>query len=736
MKDANKSKKQLIEELSALRRRVSRLEGTEVPPLQETGYRSMVEAAPIAIMAIRNSRFLFVNPAGARMLGFSDPEEMVGIPVLKLVAPESKAEVAERIKRLEAGKHNPLTQIKLNRKDGTRIIAESTSIAISISGIPTAVIIAQDISERRQREEKLQMMQFSLDHALDRIAWIAPDSRLIYANKATCEEMGYSLEEVITMRIPDIDPNFPAEKWAKHFQEVKKYGSVLFETQNIGGDGKTHDVEVSANYLKYDDREFLCAFGRDITARKQAELKLKESEERFRAFMDNYPAAIYIKDEAGRHVYGNEAILKLTGMALDEFIGTTSHDFLPPAIAGRLETADQKVRETNTKQEVDEYVEAIDKKNSWRAEIKFPIQKDTGEIYVGGIAIDITDRKRAEEELKKALSEIKRLNARLKSENIYLREEIEVQHKHEEIIGKSEAVTEMLRQAEQVAETDSTVLILGETGTGKELLARAIHKHSARKERQMVKVNCAALPATLIESELFGREKGAYTGAMSRQIGRFEIADGSTIFLDEIGELPLEVQAKLLRVLEEGQFERLGNPKTISVSVRTLASTNRDLARAVAEGKFREDLYYRLNVFSITVPPLRNRIEDIPLLIWNFVKEFEKSMGKTIIKIPQKSMDVLQQYPWPGNIRELRNVIENAMIISQDKILKLMPPADPSLNLAEDFKLEAVERNHIVSVLKNTSWRVSGKNGAAQVLGMKPTTLQSRMKKLGIVRPR
>jgi transcriptional regulator with GAF, ATPase, and Fis domain len=250
----------------------------------------------------------------------------------------------------------------------------------------------------------------------------------------------------------------------------------------------------------------------------------------------------------------------------------------------------------------------------------------------------------------------------------------------------------------------------------------------------MVKVNCAALPPTLIESELFGREKGAFTGAMTRQIGRFEIADGSTIFLDEIGELPLDVQAKLLRVLQEGQFERLGNPRTISVSVRIIVSTNRDLARTVAEGKFREDLYYRLNVFSITVPPLRDRTEDIPMLIWTLVKEFEKSMGKTIEEISQKNIDVLQQYPWPGNIRELRNVVENAMIMSKNKTLKLIPPVSPSLNVARDLKLEVVERNHIVDVLKKTSWRVSGEKGAAKLLGLKPTTLESRMKKLGIVR--
>jgi DNA-binding NtrC family response regulator len=341
-----------------------------------------------------------------------------------------------------------------------------------------------------------------------------------------------------------------------------------------------------------------------------------------------------------------------------------------------------------------------------------------------------------EELVEKRTAEVVKLKNQIEQENIYLRKEIEVRHKHEEIIGNSEPLRNMLSAAEQVASTESTVLILGETGTGKELLARAIHNLSPRKDRQMVTLNCAALPATLLESELFGREKGAYTGAMTRQIGRFEIADGSTIFLDEIGEMALEVQAKLLRVLQEGQFERLGTPETISANVRIIASTNRDLARSVAEGRFREDLYYRLNVFSITVPPLRDRIEDIPLLVWAFIKEFERPMGKAIEKIPQNSMAALQRHPWPGNIRELKNAIENAMIISNDRILKPAPLADLSPSLQKDLKLEVVERNHIIDVLNKASWRVSGKKGAADLLGLKPTTLESRMKKLGITRPK
>ena len=286
---------------------------------------------------------------------------------------------------------------------------------------------------------------------------------------------------------------------------------------------------------------------------------------------------------------------------------------------------------------------------------------------------------------------------------------------------------------EQVATTDSTVLLLGDTGTGKELLARAIHNLSNRKDRAMVKVNCTTLPSTLVESELFGREKGAYTGAMTRQIGRFEVANGSTIFLDEIGELPTELQPKLLRVLQDGQFERLGSTQSIKVDARVIAATNQDLAKAVRMGNFREDLYFRLNVFPISVPPLRMRQEDIPLLIWAFVREFEGLMGKTIEHIPNTSMDAMRRYAWPGNVRELRNIVERAMILNRGSTLALEVPEANSLNM-EPLTLEEMEKNHIIKVLQNTGGRVRGKHGAAKILGLKPTTLDSKIKKLAIPR--
>jgi len=344
-------------------------------------------------------------------------------------------------------------------------------------------------------------------------------------------------------------------------------------------------------------------------------------------------------------------------------------------------------------------------------------------------------RKRADEEIRKHLQEIKTLKQRLERENIYLQEEVKLLADHGEIVGQSPAMKKILAQAEQVAPTDSTVLILGETGTGKELLARAIHRMSSRKDRPLITVNCASLPPTLIESELFGRERGAYTGALTKMVGRFELADGSTLFLDEIGELPLELQSKLLRVLEDGSFERLGSTKSLHVNVRIIAATNRDIAQNVKEEKFRKDLYYRLNVFPIAIPPLRKRPEDIPLMVAAFVTKLQKSMGKEIETISKRTMDALKSYSWPGNVRELKNVIEHAMILSKDNTLVVHLPDSGLSERDATQDLHDMERLHVASVLEKTGWRVSGKGGAAEALGLKRTTLEAKMKKLGIKRP-
>jgi PAS domain S-box-containing protein len=469
--------------------------------------------------------------------------------------------------------------------------------------------------------------------------------------------------------------------------------------------------------------------------RRNAEHLLHLNEERFRIFMDNIPACIYMKDRK-RHIYANRELLDRLGLSLDEFVGTSSRDFMDPEACEAIERADQEIIEGKCKAEVNEQYMELEGHKGWWWDLKFPIAGPLGEKLIGGVALDITERKQAEEDLRKAYSEIKQLKERLETENLYLRKEIDLKHKHGEIIGESDAIKNVLHRAEQVAETDSNVLLMGETGTGKELLARSIHALSHRKDRSLVTVNCSALPPTLIESELFGREKGAFTGALSRQVGRFEVANGSTIFLDEIGELSTDLQVKLLRVLEEGEFERLGSTKTRKVDVRVIAATNRDLMQMVQDGQFRDDLFYRLNVFPIAIPPLRDRRNDILLLTWAFIKEFGQSMGKTIDKITRKDMEGLQRYAWPGNVRELRNVIERAMILARSSTLPIdLPEPSKPVNGQLSGTLAEIEKAYIVQVLGKTNWRIRGQNGAAETLGLKPTTLHSRMQKLGIRRP-
>jgi PAS domain S-box-containing protein len=372
---------------------------------------------------------------------------------------------------------------------------------------------------------------------------------------------------------------------------------------------------------------------------------------------------------------------------------------------------------------------------------------------------DITERKRIEAalqnarteleqrveertaELKTALSEISLLKEQAEAENLFFRRDLRMKYQFKRIIGQNSGLSDVLRMAEQVAPGNTTVLILGETGTGKELIANAIHDMSPRCERALITVNCAALPSNLIESELFGREKGAYTGADSKQSGRFEIADGSTLCLDEIGELPLELQAKLLRVIQHNEFERLGSSRTVKVDVRIIATTNRNLEEEASKGRFRPDLYYRLNVFPLTVPPLRQRKEDIPMMVQVFAERYAKKLGKTITSVRKETIRALQHYSWPGNIRELEGVIERAVILcvgpvlyltDELKILSLRPPASPS----DKQTLEEVERNQIIKILNETRWRIEGKEGAALILGINASTLRARMHKLNICRPK
>jgi formate hydrogenlyase transcriptional activator len=468
--------------------------------------------------------------------------------------------------------------------------------------------------------------------------------------------------------------------------------------------------------------------------RKRADEALRESEARLSLATNAAGVGLWMAEVETGHVWFTPKTRELFHFAPDEELNHESFlRLIHPDDRERVNLAMQQALVSGEFYRIDYRIVLPDGSIRWIIDRGQRYRKSPGDPdCIMGVSIDITERKRMEEQLKKDIGEIEELKQRLERENIYLREEVKLLGEHTEIVGQSLPMKRVLAQAEQVARTNSTVLILGETGTGKELLARAIHKMSARKDRPLIAVNCASLPPTLIESELFGREKGAYTGAMTKMIGRFEIADGSTLLLDEIGELPLELQSKLLRVLQEGSFERLGSTKTLHVDVRIIATTNRDLEQEVKNGSFRKDLFYRLSVFPIVIPPLRERPEDIPPMVWAFIREFEKKMGKEIETILKKSMEALQSHSWPGNGRELRNVIEHAMILSKGK--KLVVPALKfgSAEAGATRNLEDMERRHIVAVLGRAGWRVAG---AAEVLGLKRSTLYSKMKKLGIARP-
>ena len=467
-------------------------------------------------------------------------------------------------------------------------------------------------------------------------------------------------------------------------------------------------------------------------ARKRAEQSLRESEARLRLAASSANAGLWTLDTTSGRFWATDKAKELFGFGpTKEFDVESFLSLVHPDDRGAMRRTLEEVDQSAEEITVEYRIVRPDGETRWISTRGRYQPEANGELgHVMGVSIDITETKHVQEQLQKSYAEVKRLEERLRAESMYLREEIKESGKFNEIIGQSEAIKEVLRRVEQVAFTDSIVLITGETGTGKELIARAIHSLSNHKEKVMVKVDCAALPPTLIESELFGREKGAYTGALSRQSGRFETADGSTLFLDEIGELGVEIQAKLLRVVQDGDFERLGSAKTCHVNVRLIAATHRDLPERVKNGTFREDLFYRLNVFPIHVPPLRDRPEDIPLLVMTFVREFEKKMGKKIRSVPSRMMDELRCYPWPGNIRELRNVIERAVIVTSGEKLNLQLPK--SLIAPTSRTLRQAEYQHIMSILERTAWRIKGPNGAATILGVKPSTLYAVMRRLHI----
>jgi formate hydrogenlyase transcriptional activator len=649
-----------------------------------------------------------------------------------------------------------------------------------------------DVDEPKQSDKplaELQALNLALFNSTNDMIWsVDPQTfALVTFNRALEDYFfnGLGIKIKPGMTPDDLLPPKAAAQWREFYRYALRDGAYATEYLSVDG---TNYLLLSFSLLKCDGNVFgISVFGKNITERKLAEQAL---EERLRferllsglsaRFVDIPPDRVDAEIEQGLkqileffkvdrcgliRVLPGKGSWQITHVALSKSVQpvpvgvelpTSTHPWVYHKLIEKGEVVsvsrpDDLPAEANVDKQtwigwgtrstlhipilIGEAVGHAISINSVKSETIWPEELFPRLRLLGEIFIKPLKRKQMEEQLREHLREIEELKQRLEKENICLQEEVNLLTGHTEIVGRSLAMRRVLSQAEQVAPTDSTVLIQGETGTGKELVARAIHRLSSRKNRPLVTVNCASLPPALIESELFGREKGAYTGALSRMAGRFELADGSTLFLDEIGELPLDVQGKLLRVLEDGSFERLGSTKTLHVNVRIIAATNRDLDKEVKAGRFRKDLYYRLNVFPIAIPPLRERPEDIPLMVTAFVGKLEKRMGKEIETISKKTMHALQSYSWPGNVWELKNIIEHAMILSKGHTLVVHLPNAELSETDVTQNLHEMERLHVVSVLEKVGWRLSGKGGAAEALGLKRTTLQARMKKLGIKRP-
>ncbi len=576
------------------------------------------------------------------------------------------------------------------------------------------------------------LLQAVIDGTTDAVFVKDIRGRYVMLNSTVAQIMGRPKDQIIGQHDSELFPEPTVSQLVADDQSVMSSGQPQTCEAVIPVAGRQRTFLSTKTAFRDQQGEVVGLIGisRDITERKQAEQALRESEERLDQIVESAMDAIVTIDAQRTVRLFNAAAESVFRVTADQAIGQSFDRFASPALRELLDRCMHAFKQPHT-----------DKRYTWapqgltavRADgDEFPVEatisqaEAIGQVLYTLILRDVNDRQKAEEEL-----------SRLQLQNVYLQEQVGREGGGGEIVGGSPGIQAVLHNVQQVAGTDSTVLITGETGTGKELVASAIHNSSKRSHRLLVKVNCPALPGGLIESELFGHEKGAFTGALSRKIGRFEMADTGTIFLDEIGDLPLELQAKLLRVLQTGEFERIGGSKTFRVDVRVIAATNRDLEQAIAEKLFRPDLYYRLNVFPVRIPPLRERTKDIPLLVRHFAMMFGAKMGKRIETIPQKTMDSLAGYSWPGNIRELQNVLERAVILSRGTELELgeWPPRATCLEHDTSVAtLAEFERRHIVKALESSGWRVSGERGAAKLLGLKPTTLEARMKKHGIYR--
>lgn len=724
-----------------------------------------------AVFWINSSGIIWQVNEGASLLSGYSREELTGMHVFDLNQSVQAANwdfVWNRLKE----KKRVVFDAKFKRKNGKLTDIEITQNYLEFEGQEYTCSIVRDVRQRKVEEELLRTVSEAtsgftgMDYFLALTRQVTSILNVRYALVSECanedqtrvrtisyvdreevlENVEYDLEGTPCEIVMQGKDYFCPDELEKIFPKEKGIQSYLAVPIMSPATGKVlgHIAALDRVPMKSEQNQtnilkiFAARSGAEMDRlealrkleelNKQLAINLDESEQRYRDLFDEAPIAYVHEGLDSKFIRANRAALKILGVKPEEVPFTYGKSLAPdtPDAQRRLKEAFESIgRGTDTSGVVLELQRKDNGKPIW---IQWWSNPDRGGQFTRTMFIDITDKVLLEKE-----------QARLKAQNQYLREEIKLTNNFEEIISTSKNFNKVLQQIEQVASTDATVLILGESGTGKELIARATHNISNRSRRPLVKVNCATLPANLIESELFGHERGAFTGAMEKKIGRFELADGGTIFLDEIGELPVELQAKLLRVLQEGEFERLGNPRTMKVNVRVIAATNRNLEIAIAKKEFREDLYYRLNVFPIICPPLRERKEDIPFLVRHFCQKHEGKIGKKITEVDPKVMEVLMGYHWPGNIRELENIIERALILSRGNILEYgewLPVAKTAINnnTGVTQTLEEIEKEHILNILAKTNWKVSGEKGAAKILGMNATTLEARMKKMGIVR--
>jgi len=707
----------------------ARRKAEEALQASELRLRTLIEGAPVAIATGRNAVNLYGNPAFRKMFGYQSAEEVIGRPIAGYWSPEDGAVLEKRSRLRSLGEAVPSSYEGVaQRKDGTRFEAHIDMAQVDLPDGPATLAFLVDISERKQAEEALreseERFRTLCENSAIGLYRTTPDGKILVANPSLVKMLGFSSFSELSQRNLEEEGFAPGYERAEFESRLADEGEVKgLEASWTKRNGTAIFVRETAKAIRNTEGEIAYYEGtvEDITEHKRAEEALRQSEERFRVALKDSPITVFNQDRELRYTWVYNPRLYLH----QEVVGKTDDEIIGSEKAARLVELKRRVLETGKAARGELQIPHNGRNYSFDLTVEPLFDAQQNIVGITGASMDIARLRELADSLQKAKD-------RLVQEKRYLESEIRAELGFENIIGQSPALREVLKDARVVAPTDSTVLLLGETGTGKELVARAIHSLSARQDKNFIKLNCAAVPTGLLESELFGHEKGAFTSAVNQKIGRLELADKGTLFLDEIGELPLELQPKLLRVLQDREFERLGGVRTLRVDVRVISATNRDLRKDVAEKRFREDLFYRLNVFPILMPALRERRPDIPALVHHFVQKYAARMGKRIDIVPDETMSVLENWSWPGNIRELENMIERMVILTKGEVLAAPPvELDAPQELSRD-DLKEMGREHIIRILHETNGVLSGEDGAASRLGIKRTTLQSMLKRFGI----